>query len=96
MILLLHISPMSTFDVLPYSPGTLAPPLLSETDPDYARSMDVMFATYWFYPAKTTILFPEDEACIKLKMDIEANRFDPNSKLLRCAVVADYYWMYFL
>ena len=61
------------------------PPLLRLTHPDYAHSMDVVFATYWFYPAKTTILLPEDEACVKAKMDKEKQRFDPQSKSSQCS-----------
>lgn len=60
--------------------GTLAPPLLKQTDPDYSRSMDVLFATYWFYPAKTKILLEEDNKCIEDMMKQEVQRLDPQSK----------------
>lgn len=43
--------------------------------------MDVVFATYWFFPAKTNVLLPEDEACIAAKMATETERFKPDSKL---------------
>ena len=62
--------------------GTLAPPLLDPAHPDYAHSMDVIFATYWFFPAKTEVLLPEDQACIDEKLKKETIRFNPSSKLL--------------
>jgi hypothetical protein len=42
--------------------------------------MDVVFATYWFYPAKTTMILPKDQACIDKRMSEEAQRFDPKSE----------------
>ena len=45
--------------------------------------MDVIFATYWFYPAKTEILLPADQACVEEKLKTETVRFDPRSKLLK-------------
>ena len=60
--------------------GTLAPPLLPETHPDYNSSIDVIFATYWFYPAETVVLLPEDQACVDEKKKNEKQRFDPKSK----------------
>ena len=46
----------------------------------YPRSMDVIFATYWFYPAKTKAILPEDWKCIEERMQEETIRFDPDSK----------------
>ena len=60
--------------------GTLAPPLLDPSHPDYAHSMDIVFGTYWFYPAKTGVILPEDEKCIQAKMANESVRFNPRSE----------------
>ncbi|KAK2157698.1 hypothetical protein LSH36_186g01008 [Paralvinella palmiformis] len=62
------------------STGTLVSPLLSEDHPDYERSIDIVFATYWFYPAKTEALLPEDKKCIEKRMKTQSERFDPQSK----------------
>jgi len=62
------------------STGSLAPPLLPVDHPAYARSMDVIFAAYWFYPAKTAAILPQDQTCIDAKMAQENLRFDPHSE----------------
>ncbi|XP_078658307.1 uncharacterized protein LOC144903766 [Branchiostoma floridae x Branchiostoma belcheri] len=58
------------------STGALAPSL----DASDKQSIDVLFATYWFYPAKTTVLLPEDEKCVQDMMDNEVQRFSPDNQ----------------
>jgi len=55
-------------------PGTLAPSLV-EADRN-SSSIDVIFATYWFYPAKTKAILPDDQRCIDDMMDRQEQRFD--------------------
>jgi hypothetical protein len=62
------------------STGTLAPSSLHPSHPDFDRSIDVIFATYWFYPAKTETILPRDQKCVDEKMAEEIIRFDPHSK----------------
>ncbi|GFR66585.1 PQQ-like domain containing protein [Elysia marginata] len=63
------------------STGHLAPPTLPETHPDYNSTIDLVFATYWFFPAKTQAILPEDRKCIAEKLAQEGDvRFDPESK----------------
>ncbi|XP_053408776.1 uncharacterized protein LOC123561870 [Mercenaria mercenaria] len=62
------------------STGSLAPSLLPKDHPLYNHSVDVVFATYWFFPAKTRAILPEDQHCIEKKMSEETIRFDPKSK----------------
>ena len=62
------------------STGTLAPSTLPEGHPDRPHSIDVVFGTYWFYPAKTRAILPEDQQCIDRGMAKEAQRFDPASE----------------
>lgn len=62
------------------STGTLAPTTLSPNDPYYNHTIDLVFATYWFFPAKTRAILPEDQKCIANKMDKEAERFKTESK----------------
>ncbi|KAL5019654.1 hypothetical protein ScPMuIL_002546, partial [Solemya velum] len=62
------------------STGTLAPTTLDPHHPNYNHSIDFIFATYWFFPAKTEVLLPEDQACLEEKMKEETIRFDRNSK----------------
>jgi hypothetical protein len=64
------------------STGTLAPSMLPSTHPKHNHSIDVLFATYWFFPAKTQAILPEDEKCISQKMENEKHRFNPKSKQL--------------
>lgn len=58
------------------STGTLAPTTLDNTHPNYNYSIDVVFATYWFFPAKTQAILPKDQVCISEKMDDEKARLD--------------------
>ncbi|XP_077868114.1 uncharacterized protein LOC144357960, partial [Saccoglossus kowalevskii] len=60
------------------STGTLAP-VLNSSSPDARHSIDVIFATYWFYPAKTRVILPDEQKCIDDKMADEVERFDPTS-----------------
>ncbi|KAL3885796.1 hypothetical protein ACJMK2_025834 [Sinanodonta woodiana] len=62
------------------STGTLAPTTLSVNHPDFNHSIDFVFATYWFFPAKTQAVLPEDQKCIAEKLSQEITRFNPNSK----------------
>lgn len=63
------------------STGTLAPTTLAPSHPKYNHSIDVIFATYWFFPAKTQAILPKDQLCISQKMDEEKSRFDFSSML---------------
>ena len=69
------------YEVSTYSPvaGTLAPSLVMETEPN-TSSIDVIFATYWFYPAKTKAILPEDQRCIDDMMNKQEQRFDVHSE----------------
>ncbi|XP_064651564.1 uncharacterized protein LOC135502545 isoform X2 [Lineus longissimus] len=62
------------------STGTIAPTLLDTNHPDYHQSVDVIFATYWFFPAKTQTLLPKDKKCVEEFMKQETIRFSPKSK----------------
>ncbi|XP_060079842.1 uncharacterized protein LOC132559243 [Ylistrum balloti] len=62
------------------STGTLAPTTLPRSHPDYDHSIDFVFATYWFFPAKTQVILPADQKCIDGKMAKEKIRFSPRSK----------------
>lgn len=62
------------------STGTLAPSTLPKGHPDYAHTVDVVFATYWFFPARTKAILPEDQRCIEQRMAGETERFDPKSE----------------
>ncbi|XP_067137973.1 uncharacterized protein [Centruroides vittatus] len=48
------------------------------------NSIDIVFATFWFYPAHTQALLPEDIECIKNRLAQEKERFHHQS---------DYYGM---
>jgi len=50
-----------------------------EAEPN-SSSIDVIFATYWFYPAKTSAILPEDQRCIDKMMSGQERRFDVNSE----------------
>ena len=69
------------------STGTLAPSTLPKTHPNYNHSIDFLFATYWFFPAKTRAILPQDQACIENKMVEEEIRFDPKSKCLSIVIL---------
>lgn len=62
------------------STGSLMPTLLPKSHPDYNHSIDLVFATYWFFPAKTKAILPEDQKCIEKRLSEETIRFDPKSK----------------
>lgn len=62
------------------STGTVAPSTLPLTHPDYHHTMEVVFATYWFFPAKTQAILPRDQKCIADKLSQEEQRFDPKNK----------------
>ncbi|XP_048257876.1 uncharacterized protein LOC124125677 isoform X2 [Haliotis rufescens] len=62
------------------STGTVAPSSLPPDHPNYNHTMDFIFATYWFYPAKTHAVLPKDQKCISNKMANEKIRFDPKSE----------------
>lgn len=44
--------------------GGLVPSLQEVSNKGSANSIDVVFTTYWQYPAKVRIILPEDKACI--------------------------------
>jgi len=50
-----------------------------ESEPN-SSSIDMIFATYWFYPAKTKAILPEDQRCIDDMMNDQEQRFDINSE----------------
>ncbi|KAK6165207.1 hypothetical protein SNE40_023561 [Patella caerulea] len=62
------------------STGTIAPSTLPVDHPDYNQTADVVFGTYWFFPAKTQAILPEDQKCIADKLSKEAERTQPSSK----------------
>lgn len=64
------------------STASLMPSLLPKDHPKYNNSIDVVFATFWFFPAKTQAILPEDQKCIEKKLSDEAIRFNPDSKLI--------------
>ena len=73
------------------STGSLAPSSLPVTNPLYNNSIDFIFATYWFFPAKTRAVLPQDQKCIEKKLSQENQRFDPKSEyefyfIKRCLV----------
>lgn len=65
------------------STGSLVPTLLPKDNPMYNHSIDVVFATYWFFPAKTRAILPEDQHCIEQKMANEKIRFDLRSEYFK-------------
>ncbi|XP_022110434.1 uncharacterized protein LOC110989995 [Acanthaster planci] len=60
------------------STGTLAPVLPGQAD-SAGDSMDLVFATYWFYPSDTQIILPEQQQCIDEWMAKETQRMNPKS-----------------
>ena len=58
--------------------GTLAKPFNGSS----GGGIDLVFATYWFFPAKTQGILPKDRDCIQEKMSMESQRFEENSKSL--------------
>ncbi|XP_013379917.1 uncharacterized protein LOC106151285 [Lingula anatina] len=62
------------------STGTLAPPLLNPSLPAYNNGIDLVFATYWIFPAKTEALLPEDQACVRQLMMNTSMRNDRYGK----------------
>ncbi|KAK3106966.1 hypothetical protein FSP39_004149 [Pinctada imbricata] len=61
------------------STGSLAPTTLPVDHPLFNHSIDLVFATYWFFPAKTRVLLPKDQQCIDEKLKNEAIRFNIDS-----------------
>ena len=47
------------------STGSIMTSLGEENNTGTADSIDVVFASYWQYPAKVRIITPEDKACIE-------------------------------
>lgn len=47
------------------STGTVVASLAEVNNTGPADSIDVVFTTYWQYPAKVRIILPEDKACIE-------------------------------
>ena len=45
--------------------GSIVTSLGEENNTGPADSIDVVFTTYWQYPAKVRIILPEDKACIE-------------------------------
>jgi len=58
--------------------GTLVKPLDESSG---GGGIDLIFATYWFFPAKTQAILPKDRECIQDKMSRERERFDKRSKI---------------
>ena len=76
-----HIGPHDTKGLMRLiSTGTLAPSTLPANHPDRKHSIDVVFATYWFFPADTRVILPEDKKCIEQKMAKQKIRFNRKSK----------------
>uniref|UniRef100_A0A2C9JEN2 FAM234A/B beta-propeller domain-containing protein n=1 Tax=Biomphalaria glabrata TaxID=6526 RepID=A0A2C9JEN2_BIOGL len=62
------------------STGTLAPTTLAQSHSDYNSTIDIIFATYWFFPSKTQAILPQDQKCIADKLAKEGEiRLDPES-----------------
>ncbi|GFQ67501.1 uncharacterized protein TNCT_122631 [Trichonephila clavata] len=53
------------------STGTLAPSSAKD-----GSGVDLIYATFWFYPSETQGLLPEDKECIQSRMKMEKERFD--------------------
>ncbi|GFO02838.1 pqq-like domain containing protein [Plakobranchus ocellatus] len=53
------------------STGHLAPTSLPDTHPDHNSTIDLVFATYWFFPQRTQAILPEDRKCIAEKLALE-------------------------
>lgn len=62
------------------STGSLMPTSLPKDHPNFNNSIDFVFATYWFFPAKTKAILPEDQKCIEKKLSEENIRFSPDSR----------------
>eukprot|EP00106_Octopus_bimaculoides_P010095 XP_014777537.1 PREDICTED: uncharacterized protein LOC106874346 [Octopus bimaculoides] len=76
-----HIGPHDTKGLMRLiSTGSLVPSNLPPNHPDFNHSIDIVFATYWFYPAETRIILPQDKKCIQQRMDDQSIRFDQTSK----------------
>ncbi|GFT02758.1 uncharacterized protein TNCV_879611 [Trichonephila clavipes] len=56
------------------STGTLAPSSAKD-----GSGVDLIYATFWFYPSETQGLLPEDKECIQSRMKMEKERFDPSN-----------------
>ncbi|GIY67498.1 uncharacterized protein CEXT_242721 [Caerostris extrusa] len=56
------------------STGTLAPSLSKDKS-----GVDLLYATFWFYPSDTQGLLPEDKECIQSRLKQEKERFDPTN-----------------
>lgn len=54
--------------------GTLAPSLSKDKS-----GIDLIYATFWFYPSDIQELLPEDKECIASRMNLEKERFEPSS-----------------
>lgn len=76
-----HVGPHDTKGLMRLiSTGTLAPSTLPANHPDRKHSIDLIFATYWFFPANTRFILPEDKKCIEQKMTKQKIRFNRKSK----------------
>lgn len=60
----------------PFS-GTLAPSLSKDKS-----GIDLIYATFWFYPSDVQELLPEDKECIASRMNLEKERFEPSSNII--------------
>lgn len=59
------------------STGSMATSLGEENNKEPMDSIDVVFTTYWQYPAKVRIILPEDKACIENYRNLSrAGKFD--------------------
>ncbi|XP_041470340.1 uncharacterized protein LOC121419916 isoform X1 [Lytechinus variegatus] len=64
------------------STGTLAPPLSPVLDdlPSDPNSIDVIFATYWFYPKPNRIITAREQKCLDDWTNNEQQRMDPSNE----------------
>ncbi|XP_071510250.1 uncharacterized protein [Diadema antillarum] len=64
------------------STGTLAPTLPEILDglPSTPNSIDVIFATYWFYPKPHKLITEEEQKCLDSWMENEEQRMDPSNE----------------
>jgi len=54
--------------------GSIMTSLGEESNTGPADSIDVVFTTYWQYPAKVRIILPEDKACIEEYRKLHASK----------------------
>ena len=67
--------------------GSIVTSLGEENNTGPADSIDVVFTTYWQYPAKVRILLPEDKACIEKYRKLHASKPGNACRKQQCLVL---------